>query len=117
MTRILPLAAAACLLGTSAFAHAALERASPSVGSAVSGSPAALSLTYTEAVEPLFSAVQVTDAHEKRMDTGKPMGEADGRVLQIQLKPLPPGVYTVRWRVTSVDTHRTEGHFTFTVTP
>jgi methionine-rich copper-binding protein CopC len=117
MIRILLLAAATCLIGTSASAHAALERASPPAGSAVSGSPAVLSLTYTEPVEPLFSAVQVTDAQGQRVDTGKPVAKSDGRVLQVGLKPLRPGVYTVRWRVTSVDTHKSEGHFTFTVKP
>ncbi len=39
MTRIIALAAAACLIGQAAFAHAFLDRASPAVGSEVSGSP------------------------------------------------------------------------------
>ena len=51
------------------------------------------------------------------MDAGKPVAQGEGRVLQVKLKPLPPGVYTVVWHVTSVDTHKTEGHFTFTVKP
>jgi copper resistance protein C len=121
MTRILLLAATACglnvLISASAFAHAALDRASPPVGSEVSGSPVTLSLTYTEPVEPLFSAVQVTDSQGQRVDTGKPVAQAGGRVLQVGLKPLPPGIYTVTWHVTSVDTHKTAGHFTFTVKP
>jgi|SRR4051794_8903956 copper resistance protein C len=118
MTRILLLTAAACLISAAAFAHAALDRASPPVGSEVlSGSPDAISLTYSEPVEPLFSTVEVTDSQGRRMDTGKPVAEADGQVLQVKLKPLPPGVYTVVWHVTSVDTHKTEGHFTFTVKP
>src|SRR3954451_13900662 len=117
MTRILLLAAAAWPISTAVFAHAALDRASPRVGAEVSGSPAALSLTYSEPVEPLFSTVEVNDSQGRRMDTGKPVAEADGQVLQVKLKPLPPGVYTVVWHVTSVDTHKTEGHFTFTVKP
>jgi methionine-rich copper-binding protein CopC len=108
---------AACLIGHSAFAHAFLDRASPPVGSEVSGSPPAISLTYTEPVEPLFSTVRVTDAHGTRVDEGKPVPRDDGRVLQVGLKQLSPGVYTVVWLVTSVDTHKTEGHFTFTVKP
>jgi hypothetical protein len=98
-------------------AHAFLDRASPAVGSEVSGAPAALKLTYTEAVEPLFCSVQVTSANGVREDDGKPAAEGDGRVLSVKLKPLPPGVYAVEWHVTSVDTHKTEGHFTFTVKP
>jgi methionine-rich copper-binding protein CopC len=117
MKTILVLAAAGCLIGTPAFAHAFLDRASPAVGSEVSGSPPTLNLTYTEPVEPLFSSVKVTDASGARVDQGKPAPEDDGRVLSVKLKTLPPGVYTVEWHVTSVDTHKTEGHFTFTVKP
>jgi len=31
--------------------------------------------------------------------------------------PLAPGRYRVKWHVLSVDTHVTEGDFTFTVAP
>jgi copper resistance protein C len=106
------------LLGAGpALAHAFLDRASPGVGSEVSGSPPTLNLTYTEPVEPLFSTVKVTDASDTRVDEGKPTPLEDGRVLSVRLKTLPPGEYSVEWHVTSVDTHKTEGHFTFTVKP
>jgi methionine-rich copper-binding protein CopC len=35
--------------------------------------------------------------------------------LHVALKPLSPGTYKVIWRVLSVDTHRTQGDFTFRV--
>ncbi|HEY1411553.1 MAG TPA: copper resistance protein CopC [Rhodopila sp.] len=117
MGRVIVLAAAACLIGQAAFAHAFLDRASPAVGSEVTGSPPALNLTYTEPVEPLFCTVHVTNAAGGRVDDGKPTPQDGGRVLSVKLKPLPPGVYAVEWHVTSVDTHKTEGHFTFTVKP
>ncbi len=115
MIRFIVLTATACLIGPAAFAHAFLDRASPAVGSEVAGSPPAIDLTYTEPVEPLFSTVQVTDASGTRMDDGKPTTQDGGHVLVVPLKKLPPGVYSVEWHVTSVDTHKTEGHFTFTV--
>jgi len=117
MKNIIVLTAAACLIGQVAFAHAFLDRASPPVGSEVAGSPPALNLTYTEPVEPLFSTVHVTDATGARVDEGKPTPLDDGRILSVKLKPLPPGIYAVEWHVTSVDTHKTEGHFTFIVKP
>jgi copper resistance protein C len=117
MNKVLSLTVAACLFSQGAFAHAFLDHASPAVGSEVAGSPAALNLTYTEPVEPLFSTVQVTDAAGARVDEGKPTPLDDGRVLSVKLKTLPPGVYAVEWHVTSVDTHKTEGHFKFTVKP
>jgi methionine-rich copper-binding protein CopC len=33
----------------------------------------------------------------------------------VGLKALPPGTYQVHWRVLSVDTHKTEGNFSFSV--
>ena len=117
MKKIVIAAGLACLIGQPAFAHAFLDRASPAVGSEVSGSPPAISLSYTEPVEPLFSTVHVTDASGARVDEGKPTPNDDGRILVVHLKKLPPGVYTVEWHVTSVDTHKTEGKFTFTVKP
>jgi copper resistance protein C len=116
MRRILMIMAA-CLFGHAAWAHAFLDRASPAVGSEVSGSPSALTLTYTEPVEPLFSTVTVTDAGGIQVNDGKVAPQDNGRVLVLKLKPLPPGAYSVEWHVTSVDTHKTEGHFTFTVKP
>ena len=35
--------------------------------------------------------------------------------MRVSLKSLSPGTYRVRWHVLSVDTHKTEGSFTFTV--
>jgi methionine-rich copper-binding protein CopC len=36
-------------------------------------------------------------------------------MLLVTLKPIKPGTYRVTWRVLSVDTHVTEGDFTFRV--
>jgi hypothetical protein len=109
--------ATACLAASPVWAHAFLDRASPAVGSEVSGSPSALSLTYSEPVEPLFSTVEVTDSGGASVSDGKPAAQEDGRILVVKLKRLPPGVYNVVWHVMSVDTHKTEGHFSFTVKP
>jgi copper resistance protein C len=117
MTRVFALAVAACLIGQAAFAHAFLDRASPAVGSEIVAAPASLSLTFTEPIEPAFSSVQVTDASGGRVDQGSLKTRDGGRVANIGLKPLSPGVYKVEWHVTSVDTHKTEGHFSFTVKP
>ena len=37
--------------------------------------------------------------------------------LVLKLPPLAPGHYKVRWHVVSVDTHRTEGAFSFDIQP
>ena len=99
-----------------AFAHAFLERASPPVGSEVANSPPELSITFTEGVEPLFSTIEVRDATGAAVSTGKPHVSQDNNLrLILELPKLPPGTYTVIWHATSVDTHKTEGHYQFTV--
>ena len=107
---------AACLVGQAAYAHAFLERAVPAVGSEVAQAPAVLQLSFTEGVEPAFSTVAVTDSGGKRVDLGSLSAQSDGHVLIVPLNALPPGAYAVEWHVTSVDTHKTQGHFSFTVT-
>ena len=109
---------AACLMPQMASAHAFLDHASPAAGSQFATPPPSVDLSYSEPVEPAFSTVQVTDADGTPQEVGKPTVRDGGRLLSIvALKPLPPGVYTVEWHVTSVDTHKTQGHFTFTIKP
>ena len=99
------------------FAHAFLERASPPVGSEVAAAPPELSLTFTEGVEPLFSTIEVHSASGAAVSTGPPhVAPGDNRRLIVELPKLPPGTYTVIWHVTSVDTHKTEGNYRFTIT-
>jgi methionine-rich copper-binding protein CopC len=101
-----------------AHAHAQLERADPRVGSTVKAAPPALTLYFSEGVEPAFSSVQVTDAGGRRVDAGKPrVDKANPRQMQVPLRALAPGQYSVRWRVLSADTHTTEGSFGFEVRP
>jgi copper resistance protein C len=98
---------------TAAQAHAFLDHADPRVGSTVQTAPRELSLSFTQELEPAFSSVEVRDANGARVDQGKPRISADG--MRVGLKPLPPGTYKVHWRALSVDTHTTEGSFTFQV--
>lgn len=102
-----------------AFAHAFLKNASPPVGSEVPVSPAAVTITFTEGVEPAFTTIEVQDAHGKRVDKADPhLVHSEQTRLAVDLLPkLPPGKYTVTWHATSVDTHKTEGRFTFSVSP
>jgi hypothetical protein len=99
-----------------AWAHAFLERASPPVGSEVASSPAELAITFTEGVEPLFSTIELRAPNGAQVPAGAPhTAPDDNRILSVALPKLPPGTYTVIWHATSVDTHKTEGNFRFTV--
>lgn len=101
-----------------AYAHAFLDHASPPVGGTVHAAPSDVRIWFSEPIEPAFSSITVVDATGHRVDTGKVETDAkDASELRIALAPLPPGTYTVRWRVISVDTHATTGNFTFRVAP
>jgi copper resistance protein C len=99
-----------------AHAHALLDHASPLVGSTVPFAPKTLTLWFAEKVEPAFSTIEVRDADGTRGDIGRAqVDRSDPTALRIGLKPLKNGRYQVRWRVLSVDTHTTEGSFSFRV--
>jgi len=117
MMRSLVLLALAVLSTTSpAGAHAFLERAAPPVGSEISGPPRQIVLTFTEGVEPLFSTIELRNPSGSAVSTSTPRSLPDNnRQLVIDLPVLPAGVYIVIWHATSVDTHKTEGSFRFTV--
>lgn len=116
---ILAIACAGALLTpAAALAHAHLDHAVPAVGSTVKTAPKEVMLWFTEAVEPKFSSIEVRDAHGAAMQSGMAQGVPDNTAqLRVALKPLTAGTYTVKWRALSVDTHRTQGDFTFTVAP
>ena len=70
-------------------------------------------LTFTQNLEAAFSTAQVTDASGARVDQGK--AQVSGSTMTIGLKSIGPGTYKVHWHALSVDTHSTEGTFTFHV--
>ncbi len=100
----------------SAWPHAFLDHASPAVGSAMPTAPAAVTIWFTQDIEPAFSSMTVTDQAGRRADRGDAhVAPGHQDELQVGLQALLPGTYTVSWHVVSVDTHTTEGSFTFTV--
>ncbi len=102
---------------TLASAHAFLERAHPPAGAEIHDPPATVSLTFSEPVEPRYTSIEVQDATGKRIDTGEKSASGGGKTVSLGLPRLPPGRYRVLWHATSVDTHKTEGHYIFEVLP
>jgi len=116
--RLAAFVAASLLISSLAFAHAFLHHASPPAGSEIRVSPPAVIITYTEGVEPNFSTIEVDNAQGTRVDKVDPhLVGGDQTKLAVSLPKLPPGRYTVIWHATSVDTHKTEGRFNFSVAP
>ncbi len=104
------------LFPVTALAHAMLDHASPKVGSSSPTAPREVVLWFTEKLEPAFCTIEVRSEDGALVSSGKARLGA-GNELRVALKTLGPGTYKVSWRVLSVDTHRTQGDFSFHVGP
>jgi methionine-rich copper-binding protein CopC len=104
------------LTPAAASAHAHLSSASPAENATVAA-PEQVALGFTQPLEKSFSSIEVQAAGGKRVDDGKPRSAADPAQLIVGVGKLPAGIYKVIWHATSVDTHRSEGFFNFTVAP
>ena len=109
--------ALACAAATSAAAHARMVSGSPAPGSAIAGSPAAITIDFNEPVFAKFSGVIVKDAAGHAAPTGPTsVDPADKSKMLVTVKGrLAPGAYTVEWHAVTSDTHRTQGAYAFTV--
>lgn len=112
---LLGLAAAGCSAGIRpARAHAALVRSDPSRRAVLTQSPSHIRLWFSERIEPDYSSISVLDAAGHAVPTGPAaVSPADARLLILDLPPLAPGQYTVRFRINSIDGHILEASYQF----
>lgn len=101
------------LVTSEASAHAFLDHAEPRVGNTVATAPREVTLWFTQKLEPAFSTITVTNTAGQRVDAGKT--RVSGNQMSVSLRSGGAGTYRVNWRVLSVDTHTTDGNFTFRV--
>jgi methionine-rich copper-binding protein CopC len=114
-TRFILTSIAITCCATPAFAHAFLRHAEPGAGAVLKAPPSRVALTFSEKLEPVFSGVVVTDSAGRNVEGGTVA--VRGNSIAAPLRSLPPGSYRVVWHAVSVDTHRTEGAYSFTVKP
>ncbi|HYP56711.1 MAG TPA: copper homeostasis periplasmic binding protein CopC [Beijerinckia sp.] len=102
-----------------ALAHAHLKKTEPGVDATIGQSPGEIRLYFSEGVEPKLSKLSLTGPDGAPVAIGQPISDpADKAQLIVKLQQtLKPGAYKVNWRVISVDTHPTQGSFTFTIAP
>lgn len=97
-------------------AHDELVSSYPEAGSAVPGSPAEITLSFSgELIAGMQSAaVEVIGPDGQNIATDAPA--EDGTSITQHLTPDPPaGMFTVRWKVVSSDGHPISGEYTYTV--
>lgn len=107
-----------CLFSTTAaFAHAHLKQQSPAANAQMTTAPHALTLSFSEGIEVKFSGVTVTGPQQAKVSLGAvKLNEKDNKQLIVPVEQsLKPGDYTVDWHVVSVDGHKTQGQYHFSV--
>ena len=115
---IVPIVILIFALQSLASAHAFLDHAEPRVGSTTGNAPSEVRIWFTQRLEPAFSKIQVFDAQGREIDKRDThVDPKEKNLLLVSLPALAAGTYKVSWHVVSVDTHRTQGDFKFTVEP
>lgn len=114
ITRIVTSLAIACCPAP-ALAHAFPQHAEPGAGATLKAAPGRVALGFSEKLEPAFSGISVTDSGGHGVEAGAAV--IRGNSMLVPLRPLAPGKYRVAWHAVSVDAHRTEGGYMFTVRP
>ena len=114
LTLVLAILTLTCL-ARDARAHSFPQEQHPSAGQTLAAPPTEIRIKFDAPVEKLFAKLQVLDAGGKDHALGAPAVSADGLVLTTKVEALKPGEYTVRWAVVCVDTHHSEGSYSFTI--
>jgi methionine-rich copper-binding protein CopC len=98
-----------------AIAHSFPEKETPSAGQKVASPPSEVVIGFDAPIEKLFAKLEVAGADGTNEAVGAPQISDDGRQLSVKVDALKPGDYTVKWAVVGIDTHHTEGSYTFSV--
>jgi copper transport protein len=110
---------AALLTAAPVSAHATLLRSDPAAAGSFTSGPETITLWFSEEIEVEYSQVDVLRRDGSRVLAGElvTLPDSPDPTLQLTLAdPLPDGSYTVVWSTLSaVDSHISEGFFSFTV--
>ncbi|MEU8273593.1 copper resistance CopC family protein [Microbispora bryophytorum] len=101
----------AVVFAAPAFAHDSLKKSTPAANAVVSDL-GEIELEFSAHVS--FPVIVLHDAAGRRFEAGTPRVN-DSTVTQAVAGPLPPGSYTIAWRVVSSDGHPIEGEIPFVV--
>jgi len=113
--RALTLGTAALVVTSTAFAHAHMVSSEPAANAKVAA-PGAVTIHFTEPLEPAFSKITLDDASGKEaVATASEVDGKDAKLMRLALPQLTQGRYAVHWIAVATDGHRTQGDFAFNV--
>ncbi|MBS7562051.1 MULTISPECIES: copper homeostasis periplasmic binding protein CopC [Pseudomonas] len=109
---------ASLLSASSVFAHAHLKGSNPAANSSVVA-PNELRLMFSEGVEAAFTQVTISKDGAPLEVKSLATEGTDKKTLVVTpaATPLRAGEYKVEWHAVSVDTHKSEGSYSFKVSP
>jgi methionine-rich copper-binding protein CopC len=96
-------------------AHSFPEEESPAAGQKLASPPSEVTIKFDAPIEKLFAKLEVTGADGQNLAVGTPQVSDDGIRLSVKVGALKPGDYLVKWAVVCIDTHHTNGSYTFSV--
>lgn len=98
------------------FAHAIMVRSAPEANATLAVSPKQIDVWFNDKVGTEYIALAVIDSKGKRVDNKDVQQETfDQSHLYATVPTLVPDIYTVRYRVVSIDTHIVTGKYQFTI--
>ncbi|GAB3211650.1 copper resistance CopC family protein [Nocardia tengchongensis] len=105
----------ALLGGGVANAHSAVVGSTPDNGAQIDTSPATVSVTFNESLQPAYPSMTVVGPDGNLWQKGQP--KVDGATISVEVGELGPvGEYKIAYRVTSADGHPVSGTRSFTLT-
>lgn len=114
----LALGTGALWLHSRAQAHAALVKSEPARRAVLRKAPKQVRLWFNERLEPAYASLLLYSGGTQAVATDKArVDPRDPKLLVLDLPPLEPGEYTVKYRVLSVDGHTVDYGYTFTIEP
>ncbi|MFU8850042.1 copper resistance CopC family protein [Micromonospora sp. SL1-18] len=97
-----------------AAAHNSLTGSNPKDGAKVATAPKRVELRFLATPAPTGTKITVTGPDDTPGSTGEPT--FSGKQVSVPFNPGPAGLYTVAYRVGSIDGHEVNGKITFTLT-
>lgn len=96
-----------------ASAHDSIVGSDPADGAELTASPAQITLTFSEEIQPVGGQVLLVDSAGTQVAAGAP--SVDGVTAALVVPALANDTYSVTWRVVSSDGHPIDGTFGFSV--
>ncbi len=113
---LLVVAAALAFAASRAQAHGVQVVSDPAPNTQLAETPAQISVTFSEPIEPAVSTIQLWDQSAEQLPLGELEFPSSTKMVVHVPSELPSGIYTTIWRnLSTVDGHTWSGSFTFTI--